>query len=53
MKNKVVSDIDSKALRQPNETPKAYRIRLYKNKELYGFSEKKQQIRSFLYPLCV
>lgn len=23
-------------MRQPNETPKAYRIRLYKNKELYG-----------------
>lgn len=38
MKNKVVSDIDSKALRQPNETPKAYRIRLYKNKELYGLN---------------
>ena len=28
--------INSQALRQPNETPKAYRIRLYKNKELYG-----------------
>ena len=38
MKNKVVSDIDSKALRQPNETPKAYRIRLYKNKDLYGLN---------------
>lgn len=33
-----MSDIDSKALRQPNETPKAYRIRLYKNKELYGLN---------------
>ena len=38
MKNKVVFDIDSKSLRQPNETPKAYRIRLYKNKELYGLN---------------
>lgn len=28
--------INSQALRQPNETPKAYRIRLYKNRELYG-----------------
>lgn len=28
--------INSQALRQPNETPKAYRIRLYKNKKLYG-----------------
>ena len=34
----MVSDIDNKALRQPNETPKAYRIRLYKNKELYGLN---------------
>jgi hypothetical protein len=33
-----VSDIDSKALRQPNETPKAYRIRLYKNKDVYGLN---------------
>ena len=31
-------DINSQALIQPNETPKAYRIRLYKNKELYGLS---------------
>lgn len=38
LKNKVVSHIDSKALRQPNETPKAYRIRLYKNKDLYGLN---------------
>lgn len=30
--------IDIKALRQPNETPKAYRIRLYKNKDLYELS---------------
>ena len=30
--------INSKALMQPNETPKAYRIRLYKNKELYGLN---------------
>lgn len=30
--------INSQALRQPNETPKAYRIRLYKNKELYGLN---------------
>ena len=30
--------IDSQALIQPNETPKAYRIRLYKNKELYGLN---------------
>lgn len=28
--------INHQALIQPNETPKAYRIRLYKNKELYG-----------------
>lgn len=28
--------INSQVLRQPNETPKAYRIRLYKNRELYG-----------------
>ena len=28
--------INSQALRQLNETPKAYRIRLYKNRELYG-----------------
>lgn len=33
-----MSDIDSKALRQPNETPKAYRIRLYKNKDVYGLN---------------
>lgn len=32
--------INSKALIQPNETPKAYRIRLYKNKELYGLNNK-------------
>lgn len=31
-------DINSKALIQPNETPKAYRIRLYKNKDLYGLT---------------
>lgn len=30
--------INSQALIQPNETPKAYRIRLYKNKALYGLS---------------
>ena len=30
--------MNSQALKQPNETPKAYRIRLYKNKELYGLS---------------
>lgn len=30
--------INSQALIQPNETPKAYRIRLYKNKTLYGLS---------------
>ena len=30
--------IDSQALIQPNETPKAYRIRLYKNKDLYGLN---------------
>lgn len=30
--------INSQALIQPNETPKAYRIRLYKNKELYGLN---------------
>ena len=30
--------INSQALMQPNETPKAYRIRLYKNKELYGLN---------------
>lgn len=30
--------INSQALRQPNETPKAYRIRLYKNKKLYDLS---------------
>lgn len=34
----MVSNINSQALIQPNETPKAYRIRLYKNKELYGLS---------------
>lgn len=33
-----MTDIDNRALRQPNETPKAYRIRLYKNKGLYGLS---------------
>jgi hypothetical protein len=31
-----VDVINSQALMQPNETPKAYRIRLYKNKDLYG-----------------
>lgn len=30
--------MNSQALRQPNETPKAYRIRLYKNKQLYGLN---------------
>lgn len=30
--------INNQALRQPNETPKAYRIRLYKNKDLYGLN---------------
>lgn len=30
--------INSQSLIQPNETPKAYRIRLYKNKELYGLT---------------
>lgn len=30
--------INSQALIQPNETPKAYRIRLYKNKTLYGLN---------------
>lgn len=30
--------INSQVLIQPNETPKAYRIRLYKNKTLYGLS---------------
>ena len=30
--------INSQALIQPNETTKAYRIRLYKNKELYGLN---------------
>lgn len=30
--------MNGQALRQPNETPKAYRIRLYKNKQLYGLS---------------
>lgn len=33
-------DINSQALIQPNETPKAYRIRLYKNRDLYGLSVK-------------
>lgn len=33
-----MTTINSKALIQPNETPKAYRIRLYKNKELYGLN---------------
>lgn len=33
-----MATINSKALIQPNETPKAYRIRLYKNKELYGLN---------------
>lgn len=37
MKSKKVGVIiNSQILIQPNETPKAYRIRLYKNKELYG-----------------
>lgn len=37
MKSKKVGVIiNSQVLIQPNETPKAYRIRLYKNKELYG-----------------
>jgi UDP-2,3-diacylglucosamine pyrophosphatase LpxH len=31
-----VDAINSQVLMQPNETPKAYRIRLYKNKDLYG-----------------
>lgn len=30
--------INRNAFIQPNETPKAYRIRLYKNKELYGLN---------------
>jgi len=30
-----VEKIDEKTLQQPNETAKAYRLRLYKNKELY------------------
>lgn len=30
--------MNSQSIMQPNETPKAYRIRLYKNKELYGLS---------------
>lgn len=34
----MVTTINSQALIQPNETPKAYRIRLYKNKLLYGLS---------------
>lgn len=34
----MVTIITNKALIKPNETPKAYRIRLYKNKELYGLS---------------
>lgn len=33
-----MTTINSQALIQPNETPKAYRIRLYKNKELYGLN---------------
>ena len=33
-----MDEINSQALIQPNETPKAYRIRLYKNKELYGLN---------------
>lgn len=33
-----MDNINSQALIQPNETPKAYRIRLYKNKELYGLN---------------
>lgn len=37
-KSKAVNSLNSKALIQPNETPKAYRIRLYKNKELYGLN---------------
>ena len=30
--------MNSQSIMQPNETPKAYRIRLYKNKDLYGLS---------------
>lgn len=30
--------MNSQTIMQPNETPKAYRIRLYKNKELYGLN---------------
>lgn len=33
-----MDEINSQALIQPNETPKAYRIRLYKNKDLYGLN---------------
>ena len=33
-----MDEINSQALIQPNETPKAYRIRLYKNKEVYGLN---------------
>lgn len=32
------TNINNQALIQPNETPKSYRIRLYKNRELYGLS---------------
>lgn len=33
-----MDEINSQSLIQPNETPKAYRIRLYKNKEVYGLN---------------
>lgn len=33
-----MDNINSQTLIQPNETPKAYRIRLYKNKDLYGLN---------------
>ena len=35
---KQVNSINSNALMHPNESPKAYRIRLYKNKHIYGLS---------------
>lgn len=38
LNRELVDKINSQALRQPNETPKAYRIRLYKNKDLYGLN---------------
>ena len=38
MNRELVDKINNQALRQPNETPKAYRIRLYKNKDLYGLN---------------